>query len=238
MLGKKSKVRGASGRASYPAVVVLVLGIALLASASGSGVPAAGTYPPPVPLVASGLIGAHSPGTVVPVSPEEARGASYLPSSNVLRLPDGRLRFVPPGATRAETVPPDDPGAADSADESRAWLESGTVPGANGVERRIAERSLLNLRLLTRPNGAALAGSHPRWRRVWPRDASFVAVAFAATGHHRESYEILRFPRRCAGGERHLGGTLRRERKPRTRRAVGTARRRRVVFLGRLVLGR
>ena len=179
--------------ASYPAVAVLVLGIALLACASGSVVREAGTYPPPVPLVASGLIGAPSSGTVVPVSPEEARGASYLPSSNVLRLPDGRLRFVPPGAARAVTVPPDDPGATESVAASRSWLEGGTVPGATAVERRISERALLNLRLLTRPNGAALAGTHSRWRRVWPRDASFVAVAFAATGHHQESYEVLRF---------------------------------------------
>ena len=52
-----------------------------------------------MPLVASGLIGDHS-GPVLAVSPEEARGASYLPASNVLRLPDGRLRYLPPGATR------------------------------------------------------------------------------------------------------------------------------------------
>src|SRR5215208_1471280 len=154
--------------------------------------PEARTYHPPVPLVASGLIGDHS-GPVLAVSPEEARGASYLPASNVLRLPDGRLRYLPPGAAEAVTVPPDDPGAAEAAAASRAWLAAGTVPGGDAVERAISERALLDLRLLTRPNGAALAGLHPRWRSVWPRDASFVAVAFAATGHHELSYEVLTF---------------------------------------------
>ncbi|MFL6200559.1 MAG: glycoside hydrolase family 15, partial [Thermoanaerobaculia bacterium] len=145
-----------------------------------------------MPLVASGLIGDHS-GPVLPVSPEEARGASYLPASNVLRLPDGRLRYLPPGATEALTVPPNDPGAAEAAAASRAWLAAGTVPGGDPGERAISERALLDLRLLTRPNGAALAGLHPRWHSVWPRDASFVAVAFAATGHHEESYQVLSF---------------------------------------------
>jgi glucoamylase len=179
--------------ARYPAGAILVLGLVLLAAAAGPVPPDARTYPAPVPLVASGLIGDRSSGAVFPVSPEEARGASYLPSSDVLRLPDGRLRFVPPGATEAVTVAPDDPDAAAAAAASRAWLEGGTVPGDNAVERRISERALLNLRLLTRPNGAALAGHHPRWRSVWPRDASFVAVAFAATGHHDLSYEVLSF---------------------------------------------
>ena len=191
MLGKKG--RGAGRYARYSGGAILVLGLALCVCASGPA-PDAKTYPPPVPLVASGLIGDHSfPGPVLPISPEEARGASYLPSSNVLRLPDGRLRYLPPGAAEAVTVPPDDPGAAEAASASRAWLDEGTVPGGDAVERAISERALLDLRLLTRPNGAALAGLHPRWRSVWPRDASFVAVAFAATGHHDLSYQVLSF---------------------------------------------
>jgi GH15 family glucan-1,4-alpha-glucosidase len=91
------------------------------------------------------------------------------------------------------TASPDDPGAAAAAAETRRWLAEGTVPGQNDVERRISERALLDLLLLTRPNGAAIAAPNPRWDRVWPRDASFMAVAFAATGHHEESYRILEF---------------------------------------------
>jgi glucoamylase len=171
----------------------LLLGLVLCVCADGPA-PDARAYPAPVPLVAAGLIGDPStPGAALPVSPEEARGAAYLPSSTVLRLPDGRLRYLPPGAARAATAPPDDPGAAAAVAASRAWLRGGEVPGDDTEERRISERALLDLRLLTRPNGAALAGLHPRWRSVWPRDASFVAVAFAATGHRELSYEVLSF---------------------------------------------
>ena len=106
------------------------------------------------------------------------------------------------------------------------------------MERAISERALLNLRLLTRPNGAALAGLHPRWRSVWPRDASFVAVAFAATGHHEESYQVLSLPRSRPGTGRDMGGPLRRRRDPGARRAYPAARRHGLVPLGYLVLVR
>jgi hypothetical protein len=185
----KSKGRDTSRYARYPAGAVLILVLVLGLGPDGSVSPEG--YPRPVPLLVSGLIGDRS--SVLQISPDEARGASYLPSSNVLRLPDGRLRYLPPGSAEAVTVPPDDPGAAAAAAETRAWLEEGTVPGGDEVERHISERALLDLRLLTRPNGAALAGPHSRWSYIWPRDASFMAVAFAATGHHQEAYEILAF---------------------------------------------
>jgi glucoamylase len=172
--------------ARYPAGVVLVL--ALVLGISGYAPPE--PRPSPAPLRVAGLIGGHPS---LAISPGEARGAAYLPSSNVLRLPGGELRYLPPGSAQAVTVPPDDPGAAAAAAETGEWLAEGTVPGENDVERRISERALLNLLLLTRPNGAALAAPNPRWDRVWPRDASFMAVAFAATGHHEESYRILEF---------------------------------------------
>jgi glucoamylase len=180
--------------ARHPAGAVLVLVLVLSVSADGQAPPDARSYPAPVPLRAAGLIGDHSfPGSALPISPDEALGAAYLPSSNVLRLPGGKLRYLPPGSSEAVTVPADDPGAAAAAIETRDWLEEGIVPGENAVERRISERALLNLLLLTRPNGAALAGPHSRWSYVWPRDASFMAVAFVATAHHKESYKILRF---------------------------------------------
>ncbi len=189
---ERSKQRGASRYARYPAGAVLVLALVFLSGAQEPPEPQ--TYPSPVPLQVSGLIGGHpSSGLSAPIPPGEAIGASYLPSSSVLRLPGGELRYLPPGSTEAVTVPPEDPGAAAAAAATREWLEAGSVPGGNDLERRISERALLNLLLLTRPNGAALAGPHSRWRYVWPRDASFVAVAFAATGHHEESYRILEF---------------------------------------------
>ena len=171
-----------------------MLVLALVLGAGGARQAEEQTYPEPVPLRVSGLIGSHPyPGSTLQISPDGALGAAYLPSSNVLRLPDGKLRYVPPGSSEAVTAPPGDPGALAAAAATRRWLERGTVPGENEVERRISERALLNLALLTRPNGAALAGPHSRWSYVWPRDASFMAVAFAATGHHEESYRILEF---------------------------------------------
>jgi glucoamylase len=190
--GGKEQRCGVSRCARYPAGIVLVLALVLVVGADGSAPTEAQGYPGP--LLASGLIGDHSsPESVLLISPDEARGASYLPSSNVLRLPNGRLRYLPPGSAKPVTVPPDDPSAAAAAAETQKWLEVGTLPGKSDVERRISERALLNLRLLTRSNGAALAGPHSRWKHVWPRDASFMAVAFAATGHHEEAYEILGF---------------------------------------------
>ncbi|MGB3633513.1 MAG: glycoside hydrolase family 15 protein [Rubrobacteraceae bacterium] len=148
-------------------------------------------YPDPVPLQMAGLLGNEASTYAIP--PEEARGASYLPGSNVLRLPDGNLRYLPIGETEPVTVSPEDPGAQTAVEESRSWLDQGSVPGSTEKERRMAERALLDLRLLTDPNGAAVAGRYERWNYVWPRDASWAAVAFAANGHHDESYEILEF---------------------------------------------
>lgn len=187
-------------RARYPAGVVLVLVLALVAGAGEGPARAAGPYPNPVPLRIDGLIGNDS-GTVVGVSPEEARGASYLRGSNVLRLPDGDLRHVPAGSSALVTVPLGDPGAEASVAESRAWLDRGTVPGDTSAERRMAERALLDLRLLTRPNGAHLAAPNRGWDYVWPRDASWAAVAFSATGHHEQSYKILRFLAEAQGDD-------------------------------------
>ena len=185
---KGRKGCGASRYARYPAVAALVL--VLILGVGGQAPPDARVHP--ARLQVAGLIGDRS-SSAVPVSPEEALGAAYLPASNVLRLPGGGLRYLPRGSAEAVTVPPDDPGAMAAAAETRGWLEGGTVPGKNAVEHRISERALLDLSLLTRPNGAALAGPYSRWEYVWPRDASFMAVAFAATGHHEESYRILEF---------------------------------------------
>jgi hypothetical protein len=143
------------------------------------------------PLFAAGLLGGRD--ALVAVAPDQAHGAAYLEGSTVLRLADGRLRYLPPGATDPVTGPPDDPGALAVAAGERAWLAAGTVPGAGPAERDAAARSLLFLRLLVRPGGAALAAQIPYWAYVWPRDASFTAAALAATGHRREAAAVLEF---------------------------------------------
>jgi hypothetical protein len=143
------------------------------------------------PLFAAGLLGNRE--ALVSVPPGEVDGAVYLEGSTVLRLADGRLRHLPAGADEPVTGPPGDPGALAAAAEERAWLAAGTVPGADAVEREAAARSLLFLRLLVRPGGAALAAATPYWAYVWPRDSSFTAAALAVTGHRREAAAVLGF---------------------------------------------
>lgn len=176
----------------YPTLAILALAVPALAILVGLGAwIGSREYPEPIPLRMAGLLGNGS--SVYPIPPEEARGVSYVPGSNVLQLPDGDLRYLPPGSDEPVTVPPEDPGARASISETRAWLKEGRIPGETESDRVMAERALLDLRLLTRPNGAATAAAYPRWDYVWPRDAGFTAAAFAATGHHEESYEILSF---------------------------------------------
>ena len=52
------------------------------------------------PLFAAGLLGNR--GVLVSVAPDQARGAAYLEGSTVLRLGDGRLRYLPPGADQPQ----------------------------------------------------------------------------------------------------------------------------------------
>ncbi|MGB3681322.1 MAG: glycoside hydrolase family 15 protein [Rubrobacteraceae bacterium] len=178
----------------YPALTIFALAILTLSLLSGARSDLAENdrkYPKPIPLRMAGLLGNES--SIYPIPPGEARGASYLPGSNVLRLPGGDLRHLPSGSEEPVTVSPENPGARAAAAETRAWLDLGSVPGDTEIERKMAERALLDLRLLTRPGGATLAAAYPRWDYVWPRDAAFAAAAFAATGYHEESYEILSF---------------------------------------------
>src|SRR5690606_42112705 len=81
--------------------------------------------------------------------------------------------------------------AHDAAVACRAWLASGFVPGADGPFAALGEAALLDLRALTLDDGAALAPPSPRWRYVWPRDASFTAAAFARTGHVAAARDVL-----------------------------------------------
>jgi GH15 family glucan-1,4-alpha-glucosidase len=73
-----------------------------------------------------------------------------------------------------------------------AWLERGIVPG--GPEHRdLVVRALIDLRGLTQPNGAVAGGPDGPWAYAWPRDNSFVAVAYAVSGHPDDAWRTLRF---------------------------------------------
>ncbi|WP_262402329.1 glycoside hydrolase family 15 [Actinomadura sp. CNU-125] len=81
----------------------------------------------------------------------------------------------------------------------RAWLDSGTVPTGGLGDRytAMASRALLDLRLLTRPNGASQASWYGLWRYSWPRDSAFTAAAFTVSGHPAEARSILGFMARA-----------------------------------------
>lgn len=91
------------------------------------------------------------------------------------------------------TFAPAGPGDARLAENERAWLASGAVPGAGGEFEPMATAALLNLHAYVQPNGSVAAGPGGPWRYTWPRDASFVAVALATTGHAAEARRVFGF---------------------------------------------
>jgi glucoamylase len=145
-------------------------------------------------LPIAGLIGNETSfRAVYPISPYEAEGAEYLPNSRVLQLADGRVHFVPPGSPWDAYGPADHPAAMAAAKADRDWLAAGVVPGDTPEQQEMAARALLDMRTMTRPNGAAVVSWYDYWQFVWPRDASWISAAFAATGHPSEAVAVLRF---------------------------------------------
>jgi hypothetical protein len=105
---------------------------------------------------------------------------------------DGRT-LLPGSRVLAPSSASDLPPAQLLADEQRAWLAAGSVPGAGGPFEPMVRTALLDLHTTTLESGASLAGGPSRWRYVWPRDASFTAVALAGAGHPDDALRILRF---------------------------------------------
>ena len=106
----------------------------------------------------------------------------------------GSRRAVPPGerpAWLAGTRATDPAQAA----AQLTWLAAGRVPGA---DPELARTALLDLHVLTL-GGAPVAGWSPPWRYVWPRDAAFVAAAYARTGHVADARAALTFLQRVQG---------------------------------------
>lgn len=141
-----------------------------------------------------GLIGNGGwPYTRAAVTPDQAEGASYIAGSTVLALPDGRALLIPFGHDDPVTLRRDDPRVIEAVRSDRAWLASGTVPGATATERDGATRALLDLRMLTQPSGASTASWYGSWDYMWPRDGAFTAAAFAVTGHGADAQRVLYF---------------------------------------------
>ncbi len=87
--------------------------------------------------------------------------------------------------------------AAGLAGKDTAWLLRGTLPGEGTAYEGMATRALMDLHTLTDPAGAGpgavLAAPEGAWGYVWPRDAAFVAVAYARTGHLDDAVAVLGF---------------------------------------------
>ncbi|MFI1280101.1 hypothetical protein ACH4U5_04945 [Streptomyces sp. NPDC020858] len=148
----------------------------------------------PQSMVAAPTVGVLSNTTAAEGVPSSvAKGARYVEGSNVLRLATGRWMYLPAAGTAAAVVAPDHPPARRQIAQSRAWLASGRIPGRSPAQRAAAERALLAMRALLRPNGAMAAGWSTGWKYSWPRDSSFASAAFAHTGHDAEAYRILRY---------------------------------------------
>ncbi len=124
--------------------------------------------PPAHPAVALYLDGIARDASGAVIALPSWSGATYLPGSRVI-----------------------DPLAQEAAAADRAWLAAGTIPGAGGPYEEMITGALLDLRALTRDNGALVAAQHKRWEFVWPRDASFGAAAFAVTGHTKDALDVL-----------------------------------------------
>jgi glucoamylase len=136
----------------------------------------AGQTPPLPPLYGEGIARGASGGLIsVPAGVE----GGYVAGTGFLERP-----ATAAGAAFA---------VAQEVAADRAWLAGGRVPGVRLGYGRLAERALIDLRLLTLSNGAALAAAAPRFRYVWPRDASFAVAAFSVTGHSADAERVLRF---------------------------------------------
>lgn len=174
---------------------ISVPAVALAAALAASGAAAAGGAREARPaLYSSGIAGAaFGPAGFRVTLPPGATG-SYRPGTSLLAEapppPAGSLLPSGPYPSRAEPVPVDLDALAAA---TREWLAAGTVPGRTPAEREVATRALLDLALLTDAAGASIASPFGPWHLVWPRDASWHAAAFAATGHPEQSRAILGF---------------------------------------------
>ena len=182
---------------TFRRVTALLIGATMVATA-GANVPGHSGQG----WASPGLVGGGGwPFAGVPLPPDQAEGAAYLPDTSVVRLADGRVRLIPSGGDEPITVPGDDPRVAQAVRSDTTWLARSDVPsggldpgtGTGRTYRDMAARALLDLRLLTRPNGASLASWYTKWRYCWPRDSAFAIAAFTVTGHQSEARRILRF---------------------------------------------
>jgi GH15 family glucan-1,4-alpha-glucosidase len=142
--------------------------------------------------------------------PLGTRGTAWSPetrlySDGVVIAADGSPLIVPPHSglrrlTGTGYLDPESgalPGAAvPAADElamAREILAGTDLPGRGTPYEAMAEEALLDIGVLTFPNGAAVAAGSPYWRYVWPRDAGYMAAALTVSGRPELAYAQLAY---------------------------------------------
>ncbi|GAA2247822.1 hypothetical protein GCM10010401_22050 [Rarobacter faecitabidus] len=129
---------------------------------------------------------------------------TFIPlySSGITVRDDGERESLPP---RASAQP--SPSAA-----GREWLAQGSVPAAGTPNEEMSVRALLDIDALALPvrygkadvgpqRYALIAAWQDNWHYVWPRDASFAAVALARSGHLDQAWGILSYLQDVQSGD-------------------------------------
>ncbi|WP_017627144.1 glycoside hydrolase family 15 protein [Nocardiopsis chromatogenes] len=147
-----------------------------------------------------------APDTAAPLG---TRGTAWSPETRlytdgVAEGADGSPLAVPPHSDRlrvpgtalldprwpSEGAAPADPAAVSA---RRAELASAWIPGQSSRWCDMARTALIDIRALLFPNGAMVAAASPHWRYVWPRDASYCAVALALCGLRADAVRVLAY---------------------------------------------
>ncbi|MFW5419511.1 hypothetical protein J0910_23120 [Nocardiopsis sp. CNT-189] len=137
-------------------------------------------WSPETRLYADGVVlGAR--GAPVTVPPHSA--AERVPGTGLARPGE-----APEGAA---------PAAPDAVSEERTVLARARLPGIGTRWEEMARTALVDIRTLMFRGGAAdgamVAASSPHWRYVWPRDASYCAVALHLCGLGGEAARVLAY---------------------------------------------
>ncbi|GMA30349.1 glycoside hydrolase family 15 [Litorihabitans aurantiacus] len=198
-----------------------VVGITLVAGlVLGSALPVDGDPPPRIPLASEGAAHSWALGETAGNAGNAVTTGGSTDAAVVGRdvaVPTGTSPTFLPGTRVIDPGAGADPrvvaAAHEEAQRQRAWVAAGRIPGtatataaaattttaaaADTPHAALARAAMLDLYVATHtPDGAVhppLAAPTGAWRYVWPRDAAFVAVALARTGHAGDAVQVLEF---------------------------------------------
>lgn len=110
------------------------------------------------------------------------------PRSGLRRLPGTGYLDPESGALPGAAVP-----TSDDVDAARELLAAADLPGRGTPYEAMAEEALVDIGVLTFPNGAAVAAGSPYWRYVWPRDVGYMAAALTVCGRPEAAFAQLAY---------------------------------------------